>query len=501
MSGMNRRQFLKTTSVAAAAGLLGCQGVESFAKKGANKPLNVLFIMTDQHNANALGCYGSSEVKTPNLNKIAKKGVRFENAFCQTGQCCPSRYSIWTGRYARSHGLRWNCVMDNPEEITIGEIFKDAGYSTATIGKHHMQISPVHHGFEHVVGYPEYEQFIKTEGVEHSWYSGDWLEFHERFGLPAGISHADNEHHTAGFWASEAIEYLKSHKEKPFCMWLSFFGPHMPYVASKPFMDMYDTDSLTLPPNFDDAREHIPEELKVLRANYDDLTEHQMKEVLQCYYAYTSQIDHNIGRVLDELERLGLADNTLIVYTADHGDMMGEHRAFRKAVFNYEGTVRVPLIISLPKKLPSGTAVNELAGLIDLLPTICELAGQQYPNNVQGESLIPIMQNRPVKWRDVIFSEIGYPSPFPTGVCYIARTLDYKYIPHDNHGKPMEELFDLRNDKWETVNQASNPEYAATLTSMRKKLEKWKQNTEEAPLFPIVPWKQGLAPEDFKGEA
>ncbi len=338
----------------------GCQTTDSRVSENGEQPsptmpLNVLFIMSDQHNAHALGCYGNTEIKTPRLDRLAASGVRFQNAFCQTGQCCPSRYTIWTGRYAHSHGLRWNHVLEPMDEVTIGEIFRDAGYVTATIGKHHMQYDVALHGFDYAVEVPDYNRFIENLGVPHCWAEGDWLPYrNDQFAGPIGTSHADNEHHMAGFFGAEAVKFLQANQNKPFCLWLSFHGPHVPHVASKRWMDLYDANALTLPPNFHKQRSDVPTDLNRLRQLLAGLTEEDFKKVLRCYYALISQIDYNIGRVLDELDRLGLTERTIIVYTSDHGEMMSEHGVCRKAILNYDATVRVPMIIRPPSTVLKG---------------------------------------------------------------------------------------------------------------------------------------------------
>jgi choline-sulfatase len=487
MSAFRRRRFSKASLGLLVAGLLGCGVVLAEPGASGEERCNILFIMSDQHNAHALGCYGNSEVRTPNLDRLAKEGVRFENAFCQTGQCCPSRYTIFTGRYAHSHGLRWNGVRENLGETTIAEILRDAGYMTATIGKHHMKYSPAEHGFDHVVDTMEYNAFMKAEGQPHFRASGDWLPF-DRKNLvgSVGTTHADNDHHFAGFWANEAIRFIRANKDRPFCLWLSFYGPHPPYVASKPWTELYDPERLTLPPNFRCLRTDIPRQLVSLHSMFEGLDEENFRQILAFYYAYVSQIDDNIGRVLTTLDELGLAERTVIVYTADHGDMMGEHGAFRKSVLCYDATVRVPLIIRLPGAVRPGQNVEELVGLVDLMPTLCQQTGHRPPENVQGESLVALLAGRKTGWRRVIFSEIGYPRPaYPVGVCRMARSHEYKYVHHENFGEPMEELFDLRSDPWETTNVVTDPEYDRILARMRREVENWYATTDHAPLYPI----------------
>jgi len=485
-------QLLKVFSLVwAVSALVACGETVATRSEGVagsqdGRP-NVLFIMSDQHSARALGCYGNPQVRTPRLDRLAREGVRFENAFCQAGQCCPSRYSIWTGRYPHSHGLRWNGVAEPLDEITVGEVFQQAGYVTGTIGKHHMQHSPVRHGFQLVLDEKDYAAWVKKQGIPHCWAAGDWLDLDRRATAgPAGTSRADNDHHMAGFWANRAIAFLQDHADRPFCLWLSFHGPHVPWVASKQWMDLYDPDELMLPPNFHDSRKRIPPGLARLRALFAGFQESQFRQILRCYYALVSQIDFNVGRVLDELDRLGLAGRTIVVYTADHGEMMGEHGVFRKAVLNYDATVRVPLVIRYPARVPAGKVSEQLVGSIDLMPTLCDLAGLKIPDKVQGRSLVPLLEGKSVPWREVIFSEIGYPAPsFAQGMSVMARTRDFKYVRHTCRGRTLEELFDLKADPWETVNLAGDPKHADTLKRLRQAIEQWNTTTDRAPLYPI----------------
>jgi arylsulfatase A-like enzyme len=481
------------------AGLLvatACRSTGGIAPEAPSPPLNVLFIMSDQHSAQALGCYDNEEVLTPNLDRLAAEGMRFESAFCQTGQCCPSRYTIWTGRYARTHGLRWNGVVENLDEITVGELFRDAGYVTGTIGKHHMQYDPIQHGFDRNWEMSDYGPFVAAEGTDHCWGAGDWMPVDSAITAgPAGTSAADNDHHFSGFFANRAIEFLREHEEQPFCLWLSFYGPHVPWVASRPWMERYDAEALHLPPSFGERREGMPKELERMQQLFAGLEDRDFREFLRCYYALISQIDFNIGRVLDELEHLGLAENTIVVYTSDHGEMMGEHGVFRKAVLGYDATTRVPLIVRWPARIGGGITVNELVGSIDLLPTLCEAARIPCPEGVQGRSLLPLASEQPVEWREVIFSEIGYPlSGLPYGLCISARTKDLKYIRNDNGGEMLEELFDLRSDPGETVNLAGDPGYAEALDGMRRATAEWEEATAAAPLFPIEEFRRREAP-------
>lgn len=447
---------------------------------------NILFIMSDQHSARALGCAGNAEIRTPNLDRLAAAGVRFENAFTQTAQCCPSRYTIWTGRYAHSHGCRWNQVVEPLEEITIMEVLREAGYATGGFGKHHMMHSPLEHGMDVVVDMPRYAKFLRDAGRPGLTAEGDWIPGVRLGGAPVGVTPLDNDHHPAGYWTTHVLDFIRKNKDRPFFVHYSFYGPHTPIIASKPWADWYDPSKLTLPPSFATPNSNVPVSLTRLRSECRDMTEADHRRTLACYYALVSQIDHNIGRVLDELERLGIADRTIVVYTADHGDMAGEQRSWTKTTANYDGTVHIPLIVRLPAQGPTGVVRRELVGLVDLMPTLCELAGVEAPDKVQGRSLVPLIRGEPVKWRGTIFSEIGYPGA-NQGRSVMARTHTHKYVHHENRAGdgPFEELFDLTKDPWEMRNEIGNPAYVAVADTLRTEIREWEQATDHAPMYPI----------------
>ncbi|MFC1763500.1 sulfatase [Planctomycetota bacterium] len=472
---MSRRQFL-------AGSLASFTLLQTWTQARPARARNVLFIMTDQHNVHALGCYGSREVKTPNMDRLAREGALFEQAFCQTGQCCPARYSIWTGRYARTHGLYNNGQLENQEEDTIGDILKRQGYKTATIGKHHMNMDVItdKHGFDEVVDIPDYCAFLKSQGKAGQDSKGDFLPESVHPGRSrVGASRVNNDHHKAGYWATQAIDFLRESKDQPFCLWLSFYGPHTPITPSEPWASMYDPARVTLPPNHKYDYDYDTPGFKSTQEKSGTFDTALHRKTLAYYYGLVSQIDYNIGRVLDELDRLGLSDNTAVVYTADHGEMMSEHGAWTKGRQGYDATVRIPLMLRCPGVIPPKVRRKEPACSIDLLPTLLELTHQPIPKNVQGQSLVAPAQGQPGTWRDTIFSEIGTSLENMT---VIARTANTKYVVYRQDGKLVyEQLFDLDKDPWEMNNKIANPKYTQVLSTMREKLAHWERETKAVP--------------------
>jgi len=441
---------------------------QTFAKEpGRTDKPNVLFIMSDQHNALALGCYGNSEISTPNLDRIAKNGVRFQNAFCTTAQCVPSRYSIWTGRYARSTGTYGNGNGQNANENTVADLFDKAGYVTGTIGKHHMIMNEENHnhGFE-VVSVPG------DRGKPGSPLPYD--EVHPGRS-EVGESPLTNDKHTCGLVSHEVIQFIDRNKDKPFVLWCSFQGPHTPITPSAPWSRQYDPMKLTLPPNHDSVDWKVPGMDGFINKSGKYSKEIYHKETLAYYYGLISQIDYNIGLILDELDKLGLTDNTIIVYTADHGEMMSEHKCWTKGSTGYDATVRVPLIIKYPYHFSGGKLNNDLVSSIDLLPTFLDLSGQKIPKNIEGESLVGLMTGN-TNWREYAFSEIG--SSTQNSVITV-RGIAEKYILFRKNGKvEYEQFFDLKTDPWEMKNLVVDDQNEKDLAKFKSALKEWEEETE-----------------------
>jgi arylsulfatase len=434
---------------------------------------NILFIMTDQHNARALGCYGMDEINTPNMDRLAAEGVLFENAICQTGQCVPSRYSIWTGRYARSTGTYWNGQGQNPEEHTAGDLFRKAGYVTGTVGKHHMLMTEEnqYHGFDTVL--------VPRVNLK----PADTLPYAEAHPGRSyvGPSSLPNEEHTCGQITNASLDFIRANKDKPFVLWCSYFGPHTPINPSLPWAHQYDPASLTLPSNHASVDDHVPNMQGLISKSGLYSKEAYHRQTLAYYYSLVSQIDHNIGRLLQELEDMGLLDNTIVVYTADHGEMMGEHRSWTKGLTGYDATIRVPMIIRYPEAFTGGMRIDKMACSIDLLPTLLDLAGQYIPVNIQGKSLRP-SNIESDSWREFAFSEIGQSS---LDCVLTVRSQTHKYILFRRGGETVyEQFFDLRKDPWEMENRLSEPAYAEIMDRHIEALANWEEETEiTAPLL------------------
>lgn len=462
------RENLFTAGVIVGASVIvPITSVAQKSDKEVQKP-NVVFIMSDQHNANALSCYGNKEISTPNLDRLAKSGVLFTHAYCQTGQSVPSRYSIFTGRYARSTGTYSNGCGQNPDENTVADLFKKAGYVTATIGKHHMEMGPENqnHGFD----------VVETPVGGHVAVNPLPMDEVSPGRSNVGESNAPNEQHTCGLTAARSIKFIQDNKDKPFVLWCSFVGPHTPIVPSAPWSRQYKPEDLTLPVNHTAIDHDMPGVDGLIRKSGKFSNEMYHKQTLAYYYGLVSQIDYNIGLVLDELKKLGLDKNTIVIYSADHGEMMSEHGAWTKGSTAYEATIRVPYIVSYPNVFEGGKTCDELVCSIDVLPTLLDVAGLDIPANIQGKSLVPLVENKAPEWREYIFTELGAnPKSGVVGV----RSKDFKYVRFMTAGNvEYEQLFDMNNDPWEMKNLAKDAKYQEIIKKMRDVMAEWERTVE-----------------------
>ena len=414
---------------------------------------NLLFLCSDQHQAAASGCYGGSEVLTPHIDEVASSGVRFERAYCQSPVCVPSRGSIITGNYASKHGAK---ILQDPlpsEARTVAHLFGDQGYSTAAIGKMHFVDESLRHGFRHRVNHATHlARLTREEGQAFSRDQGG------AGGTTGKASAMPERLFRDTFYAEESVRFLREHRDRPFCLWTSFFMPHTPLVPHRKYWDLYEGRSLTLPERSPTPLEggfhgHL---VRARERGWYQQTDAALGEAIRGYYGNVSQMDANVGRVFDTLRELGLDRNTVVVYTSDHGEMAGAHRMWTKHNM-YEQSVRVPLVIRTPDGDGSGSAREQIVEQADLLPTLAELCGLEVPTGIDGRSFAALVQGGRHVPREFAYSEYYF--------CRRVFTADDRFV-----GKPpilmvrtgrwklnylsweRSELFDLENDPGEFRN-------------------------------------------------
>jgi len=493
----SRRSFLtKAAGVALATALpAAAQSTAPVAEKTPaaakrKRPLNVLFFMSDDMRTE-LACYNSRfNAHSPNIDKLASQGVRFDRNYCQFPLCNPSRSSLFTGHPPRLTNVLGNSnavVKEHPEWVTLPRHFRENGYTTLRAGK------LFHAGLDDPKAWTEFDGDVESM---HPTAVGTKMEIpRAQIPMPDGALPAlpqDNERaaHSdeilvldgngegAGDYlvADRAIRFLNqcaAEPDKPFFIGCGFSKPHSPPQAPKRFFDLYDPAKIQLPPDFA-AWPTVPPGFPkaAIRPRNADLfigrgaSESEAKEVIRAYLASISWADWNLGRVIAELELLGQRDNTLIVFVADHGYQLGENGKWSKAGSLFEGSTRVPLILHMPGAKGNGRSSTRTVQSIDLYRTLCELAHLEVPAGVQGTSLVPLLNEPRGPWDQPAYSIWSEDGKTIHGTA--VRTEQWRYAEYGKNAVNGALLFDVHADPMELKNLADDPKHAATRAELSK---------------------------------
>src|SRR5438874_4092836 len=370
----------------------------------APRKLNVLWIVADDHAAYVCGAYSNRQVRTPNLDRLARQGMRFDRAYCQCPMCTPSRQSFFTGRYPRTIGVTQLRTALPASETTLAELLAPAGYATAAIGKMHFN-SNLTHGCQLRLDLPEYRQWLKSKGAQPLPKDVETLPPWRPFKDPVRIwlnsvvaPYAAVDDDMAGtYFSRQAIKFLEEKKNQPFFLMVSFTEPHSPFHFPVEYRGRHDPAKFAVP-------KVGPEDDGQIPAIFRGLTEREKQGIIASYYTSVEFLDKNVGLVLDALERFGLAENTLVIYIGDHGYCLGHHGRFEKHTL-FEIAVRAPLFVRLPGRIPAQRNTDALVEFVDILPTVLDYCGVAVPEKVQGRSLVPLLDGKTTKHRDVAFSE------------------------------------------------------------------------------------------------
>jgi uncharacterized sulfatase len=454
------------------------------------RKLNVLYIVSDDLN-NSLGCYGHPQVKTPRIDELAKRGVRFDRAYCQFPLCNPSRSSFLTGLRPDQTGVQDNAFVFRkkiPDVVTLPQLFQNNGYFVARVGKLYHYGVPTQIGTDGLDDPPSWQKVINPKGRdkddEDKIFS---IDGKKSFGGTLSWLAADgtDEEQTDGKTAEAAIGLLEQNKDKPFFLAVGFFRPHTPYVAPKKYFEMYPADKVPLAKMPADDRKDIPDPaIPVKNANYG-LDEKLQREAVQAYFASITFMDQQVGKLLDGLDRLKLRDNTIVVFHSDHGYHLGEHGLWQKQSL-FEESARVPLMISVPGMKTAGEASPRIAELVDVYPTLADLCGLERPDNLAGKSLRPLLVSPLTPSDKVAVTQVfrgggqggkakagakkAEPSAVPAGFKgYSVRNERYRYTEWDG-GKRGAELYDHESDPQEITNLADKPEMKEVVKEMKAKL-------------------------------
>jgi len=498
---MNRILITSLTLLSVGTGVLSCTN----QKEEPAKP-NILFIFSDDHATHAIGAYGPKHnnpelhrfVQTPHLDRLAQEGMLFNNVFCGNSICGPSRATILTGKHSHMNGMLNNDTIFNGMQQTFPQLLQDGGYETAWIGKWHLFSEPT--GFD-------YWSILDNPGQQGTYYNPVFGSLQEK---------EKEEGHTATLITNRVINWLKSQRDpqKPFFLAYSHKTPHREWLPGPEEFSLYKNEDLPLPSNFFDdystrssalkeqemevANHMNDQDLKLAPPNY--LNDEQLKmfweaygpenealkkanpegkeravwnyqRYVKDYLRAVTSMDKEIGRLLDYLEESGLAENTVVVYSSDQGFYLGDHGWYDKR-WMYEESLRMPLIIRWPGMTPSGSKDNHIIQNTDYAATFLDIAGLKIPDDIQGQSLVPLLkQEEPAKWRDVAYYHyFAYPDWHMVQPHYGIRSNRYKLIHFYTTNEW--ELFDLEMDPDEMKNEFLNPDYSNVVTTMKERLNR-----------------------------
>jgi iduronate 2-sulfatase len=458
--------------VVALAGLLGVAQPQQRAR------LNVLFLIADDLN-NDLGTYGAP-VRSPNINRLAAQGVRFERAYTQYPLCSPSRSSLLTGRRPNATGVLANPGKNPmsphfreklPDAVTMPQLFRNNGWLAARVGKLYHYGVPLQIGTAGLDDYLSWDITINPRGRDREILDRVFSLKPGQFGATLSWLADDGQdsEHTDGIAAIEAVRLLERFRRnnEAFFLAVGFYRPHTPYVAPKRYFDLYPRDRIALPALSDADRSRTPQSAYRIASAFkeqDAMTDEQRREAIQAYWASTTFMDAQVGHVLDALDRLGLSDNTVVVFTSDHGYHLGDHGLWQKMSL-FERCARVPLIVALPRGTVRGVGARGFAELVDLYPTLAELAGLQ-PTPLDGVSLVPMLKDAAATVKDAAFTQLQ------NGLSI--RTDRWRYTEWDE-GREAAVLFDAQNDPGESTNLARDPAYAATVSELKARLAAYRR--------------------------
>lgn len=431
---------------------------------------NVLFLIADDLNC-YLGAYGHPLAKTPNIDRLAGRGVLFERAYCNQPLCGPSRASLMTGLYPAQSNVRGNAILIRdraPGVKTLSQHFMDSGYRAVRIGKIYHYNNPKDIGTpghddpaswsetRNPSGRDKREEdlIIKTQSEASLGGSLCWL-----------AAEGTDEEQTDGMVATEAIGFLEKFKAsgEPFFLAVGFYKPHTPYVAPKKYFEMYDKERINLPEVPSGYEATLPEAARKTIHKMPQVDDESKRAATRAYLATISFLDAQVGRVLDALDRLGLAEETIVVFTSDHGYHLGEHGHFQKNTL-FESAARVPLVFAFPPRVAQAARTKSLAELIDLYRTLSDLAGiSAPPDYVQGTSLAPVLADPSASLpRDSAFTTL---SNLKKGA-YTLRTPTHRFTRWGDGGPGMIELYDHATDPEEMKNLANDPAFAPLVKKM-----------------------------------
>ncbi len=469
-----RRTVLKALAGTLGASAVSLSGPEAFAQdaNGKGRP-NILCILGEGLRHDELSLAGNKILRTPNMDRIGREGCVFQNAFVVNALCLPSRATALTGLYSHTTGAVSNVEGSLPKNVAlVSDLLHDAGYETAFLGKSHIQGALMDHYWDYYfgfVGQADYYHPVITEGIRGEYtrprrYDGEYVDH---------------------ILTRKAVEWLQQKRDKPFCLFLWFYAPHAPFYRPKDMVDKFNGVTIPVPSTFDEDQRDYPGKPRAVAHADNQIGSAEvfaddprsLEELVKDHYAGVEDNDRNVGLVVREVERQNALDRTAVLLSSDHGFFLGEHHFYDKRLM-YEPSIRVPLMIRYPARIPAGTTSARMALNLDLAPTMLDLAGAPVPPVMQGKTVMPLAEGKAnVPWRtDWLYEYYEYPGYENVRPCRGVRTERYKFIHFFLEPEEFE-LYDLGKDPDERDNLYGKSGYEELTARLRARLAELRKET------------------------
>jgi arylsulfatase A-like enzyme len=467
---------------------LGSVSLPTAAGAGPQPPRpNFIFVTTDGHRPQALSLNGNHIVQTPNFDRLGREGIQFQNSFVVNALCLPSRATVLTGLYSHNTGCIDNQRRVIPPEVPLfTDLLREAGYEVVLFGKAHVGR----------LGERQWDHYFGFPGA-----AADYFWPRIQMGSHGKIESNDTyEGYVDDLVADRAVQWLKQKREKPFCLILWFQSPHAPFFRARRHLDLYNGVPIPKPATFDDDLRGYPGKPRafadadnkiggpyVEHSQTRDNCARSLEEIVKDYYAGVTVADENLGKVFQALSETGQLDDTVMMFSSDHGFFLGEWRMYDKR-FMHEPSIRVPMLVRYPRLIRAGSTAQQMVLNTDVAPTFLELAGVQIPEWMQGQSLVPLFKGEePKSWRqEWLYEYYEYPGPHNVRKNRGIRTDQYKLIHY--YEAPEEfELYDLKEDPHELHNLHVDPRYASVIRDLRERMRQLREETDDNYIYQPPP--------------